>query len=84
MPEEQQDAESVVNTQSVAPERSFAEFLASLPPAPPLPVWTAEERREMLKLLENGPTLTEEEIAEWERDLEHIRSWQSKDWSNEE
>lgn len=52
--------------------------------APPLlPVWTEEERRNFLTLLQNGPTLTEEEISEWEKDIEQARSWKPQDWSNE-
>jgi hypothetical protein len=50
---------------------------------PPLPVWTSEQRQEMLNLLLNGPTLTEEEISEWEKDLEHARSWTPREWNND-
>jgi hypothetical protein len=49
---------------------------------PPLPVWTPEQRQEMLNLLLNGPTLTEEEISEWEKDIATMRSIPSLGWDN--
>lgn len=52
-------------------------------PPPPLPVWTEEERRNFLTVLQNGPTLSEEEISEWEKDIEQARSWKPQDWSEE-
>lgn len=52
-------------------------------PPPPLPAWTEEERRNFLTILQNGPTLSEKEISEWEKDIEEARSWKPQDWSNE-
>lgn len=50
---------------------------------PPLPVWTNQERQRFLALLLDGPTISEEEISEWEKDLEQARSWNPQEWHNE-
>lgn len=64
-----------------APSKTWSAYHQTPPPL--LPMWTEEERKKMLALLLNGPTMSEEEITEWEKDLEQVRSWKPREWSNE-
>jgi hypothetical protein len=50
---------------------------------PPLPTWTPEQRAEALKLSNDTTTMTDEEVAEWEKDIAIMRSIPSLGWENE-
>ncbi|MCU0424146.1 MAG: hypothetical protein MUF71_00835 [Candidatus Kapabacteria bacterium] len=50
---------------------------------PPLPVWTEEERQAMLELSNHPTTMTDEDVAAWERDIYLMRSLPSTGWHND-
>lgn len=50
---------------------------------PPLPVWTPEQRASALRLSQDTTTMTDEEVAEWEKEIALMRSLPSLGWENE-
>lgn len=49
---------------------------------PPLPLWTPEERASALRLSHDTTTMTDEEVAEWEKEIATMRSIPSLGWDN--